>query len=80
MELNYTEVPNVLAGKDLDYLSDMFQWNYNALKKTNDFITKVSNEEVKDVLCEACSIFQSNMEDVLNILEGGTSNEQQSNL
>ena len=25
----YTEVPNILTGKDLDYLSDMFNWNYN---------------------------------------------------
>ena len=29
----YNEVPNIITGKDLDYLSDMFQWNYGALKK-----------------------------------------------
>ena len=34
--LNYEVVPNdILTGKDLDYLSDIFEWNYIALKKTN---------------------------------------------
>ena len=33
------EVPvNTITGKDLDYLSDMFQWNYCAFKKScNEF-------------------------------------------
>lgn len=71
MELNYIEVPNILTGKDLDYLSDMFQWNYGILKKTNESIPKVSNQEVKETLVEACSLFQNNLEKVLNILQGG---------
>ena len=29
----YNEVPNIITGKDLDYLSDMFEWNYGTLKK-----------------------------------------------
>ena len=34
MNDKYMEVPNdILTGKDLDYLCDMFQWNYGALKK-----------------------------------------------
>ena len=32
---NYTEVPNIITGKDLDYLSDMFNWNYSSYKKNN---------------------------------------------
>ena len=32
MNDKYMEVPNdILTGKDLDYLCDMFQWNYGAL-------------------------------------------------
>lgn len=27
----YNKVPNIITGKDLDYLSDMFNWNYDAL-------------------------------------------------
>ena len=25
---NYNVVPNIISGKDLDYLSDMFNWTY----------------------------------------------------
>ena len=30
-------VPDILTGKDVDYLTDMFNWNYGALKKTNNY-------------------------------------------
>ena len=76
MEQNYTEVPNILTGKDLDYLSDMFEWNVGALKKTNGAITKVNDEEIKEVMKKACRLFQSNLEMVLNTLLGGQINEQ----
>ena len=33
---NYQEVPNIITGKDLDYLSDMFEWNTLALKLFNE--------------------------------------------
>lgn len=29
---NYNVVPNIISGKDLDYLSDMFNWNYTGYK------------------------------------------------
>ena len=32
MNIEYEEVPNMISCKDLDYLSDMFQWNYGAYK------------------------------------------------
>lgn len=27
---NYQKVPCIITGKDLDYLSDMFEWNMEA--------------------------------------------------
>ena len=30
--MKYQEVPYIITGKDLDYLSDMFSWNYGAYK------------------------------------------------
>ena len=30
---NYNVVPNIITGKDLDYLSDMFNWNYSGYKE-----------------------------------------------
>ena len=72
---NYTEVPNILTGKDLNYLSDSFEWNISALKKTNDSIPKVDDEEIKNILKKACGMFDTNLKITLSILEGGN-NEQ----
>ena len=44
---NYQEVPNIITGKDLDYLSDMFEWNTLALKQFNESILKVNDERIK---------------------------------
>lgn len=77
MELNFNEVPNdILVGKDLDYLSDMFQWNYIAFKKTDTACKMVDDDEIIDVLEKGCGLFENNLTSVLNILESrGTINE-----
>lgn len=67
----YLEVPNIITGKDLNYLSDSFEWNILSLKKTNDSIPKVNDEEIKSILKEACNLFDANLKTILNILEGG---------
>ena len=74
--LNYEEVPNdILTGKDLDYLSDMFEWNYIALKKTDTAADMVEDQEIVSVFEKAVSLFDDNLNSVLNILEsrGGMS-------
>ena len=75
--LNYEEVPNnILTGKDLDYLSDMFQWNYIGLKKTNTAVEIVGDEEISSLLTKGINLFDSNLNDVLTILESrGNNNE-----
>ena len=65
---NYSEVPSVISGKDLDYLSDMFNWNFNAFKLINDFKEKVSGEEIKDLMERVCETHKENLSAVLNIL------------
>ncbi len=77
MEQQYLEVPNnILTGKDLDYLSDMFDWNYGALKKTNEALNNVSDQDAIDVLKKAFDIFDNNLNSILNILNnGGATNE-----
>ena len=69
--MEYKEVPNIITGKDLDYLSDMFNWNYGALKTTNSSIESVQNEEIKAILEEGFNMFDSNINEVLEILKGG---------
>ena len=50
MQQNYQEVPNIITGKDLDYLSDMFTWNLSAYKKLNNCINQVREEDVRNLL------------------------------
>lgn len=69
--MNYTKVPNIITGKDLDYLSDMFNWNYGAYKCIYNSIEKVMDKEIKEMLEEGSDLFDENMNNVLDIL-GGT--------
>lgn len=75
MQEQYFKVPdNILTGKDLDYLSDMFQWNYGCLKSNSSAIDKVNDAEIKEILQKAVDLFNNNLNVVLQIL-GGSENE-----
>lgn len=50
MNIEYSEVPNIISSKDLDYLTDMFNWNYRAYKNSYNAISKVNDKEIKDML------------------------------
>lgn len=75
MENNYTEVPNIISTKDLDYLSDMFNWNYGAYKCAYNSLKSITNEEIKDMIERVSNMFHNNMSNILTILEEGQ-NEQ----
>ena len=66
----YTKVPDIITGKDLDYLSDMFEWNILSLKKINDSIPKVNDKKIKDTLKKACGMFDTNLKVILSLLGG----------
>ena len=73
--MNYEKVPNIITGKDLDYLSDMFNWNYGAYKNAYNAIEQVNDNEIKEILDRASNMFYNNMNVVLNILNSGVNNE-----
>lgn len=75
MTENYETVPNIITEKDLDYLSDMFEWNYGGFKKTTDACSKIQDSEIKNMMEKASNIFYSNMNTILNILDQGGQNE-----
>ena len=76
IKMNYESVPNIITGKDLDYLSDMFNWNYGSYKCTVNAIDKVNDEEIRNLLVSATDMFYENMNVVLNILNNEVNNEQ----
>ena len=72
----YNEVQNIITGKDLDYLSDMFNWNYEALKKMNVAVNQTTDERIRTILEKGYNLFKNNLNITLSILnEGGNSNE-----
>ena len=75
MENNFSAVPNMISLKDLDYLSDMFNWNYGAYKSSSNAINSVNDSEIKDMFSKASNVFQGNISKILNILNEGGNNE-----
>lgn len=59
---------DIITGKDLDYLSDIFQWNYIALKKTCSDMQEITDQSISDLFEEASNLFDSNLNDVLSII------------
>ena len=73
--MNYEKVPNIITGKDLDYLSDMFNWNYGALKTNLNALNKVSDNEIKEIIERSTNIFKDTIMNILTILASGGANE-----
>ena len=71
---NYTEAPNIITGKDLDYLSDIFNWNYGAYKTNLNAKPNVKDPELVAALDKAINAFYQTMNQTINILSEGESN------
>ena len=59
---------DTITGKDLDYLSDMFQWNFIAFKKGCNDVEYVSTPEIVDFFGKATDFFEQNLNTILDIL------------
>lgn len=65
------KVPQIITGKDLDYLSDMFNWNYLVYKRFSDSLNKVTNKEIQDHISTVVDVVYQNMVSVVDIISGG---------
>ena len=75
MEQKYKKVPEIITGKDLDYLSDMFKWFYDAYKCVENDINIVDDNELKKQMKKCSNNFYDYMNTILDILEKGGQNE-----
>ena len=72
MKNNYTSVPeNILTGKDLNYLCDMFEWNYAALKLSVELMNTTTDKELVNMISKTRDAFDKNLNNLFDIL-GGT--------
>lgn len=68
---------NVITGKDFDYLSDIFLWNYNAWKEFNFYKGYLVDEELLNIYEDSLDMYDNNLNTVLEILNnpGGDNND-----
>ena len=71
----YKKAPEILTGKDLDYLKDIFGWSYNIYKIGNENIQYIEDKEISKFYLKCNNLFYENMNTILNILEDGGKNE-----
>lgn len=69
MDYKYDEVPVIITGKDLDYLTDMFNWNYGAVKSANEAMVSVTYKELKDLLSEVKQVHLNNLNIITDLLD-----------
>lgn len=69
------EVPDMLSGKDLDYLSDMFDWNYVLAKKAHHYSNEVNDQEIKDMILSVNDACMSNLNVILDVLNSKVKSE-----
>ena len=65
---NYKEIPTMISGKDLDYLSDIYDWNFNACKLAKHFEKEAKDEEIRTLLEKIADMHKEHAIAVLNIL------------
>ena len=59
----------------LDYLTDIFNWNYSAYKSTINMSDEITDDDLLDILKKCTNLFYDNMINTLDILERGKANE-----
>lgn len=69
------KVPTIISSKDLDYISDMFNWNFIASKKANHYSQEVVNDEIKNILEELYTMHNEFCGQLINMLTIGGQNE-----
>lgn len=73
--MNNKKAPDILTGKDLDYLKDIFGWNYTLYKFGENSINSILDEEIVKLFKECNNFFYDNMNIILDILAKGEANE-----
>ncbi len=62
------EAPKMISTKDLAYLSDMANWNFNAAKMCYHFANEVEDQQLKDMLLRTMKMHENNFDKIITIL------------
>ena len=62
-------VPNIISTKDLSYIEDMLNWNFILIKKINNYLNNIKDEDVVKSFDKAYKELLKNYNDILSTLE-----------
>ena len=62
------KVPTIISTKDLDYLNDIFNWNFIVSKKSYHFSNEVEDSEIKEKLLQMYNMHKEICNEIINIL------------
>ena len=63
-------VPEMISTKDSAYIKDMFNWNFVAMKKFDNYIENVEDEEIVKKLNNLADMHFQNCNTLIILLEG----------
>lgn len=72
--MKYAQVPNMISTKDLDYLSDMFSWYYQAYKEVENSKDNIKDTVILEFINKLGNTYYQNLTMILNILKQGGEN------
>ena len=61
-------VPVMISTKDLSYISDMYEWNFNIAKLSKHFSNEVNNTSVKEMVTKVYNLHKEICLNLTNIL------------
>lgn len=59
----------ITSSKDLDYLTDMFNWNYMVYKNTTNSINQINDNEIKNHFKKTIDKFYEVMNEIIKMME-----------
>lgn len=62
-------IPNIISTKDFSYLSDMFSWNYTAIKQFHHLIKHSDDAELNEILNYVRNSHIDNCKKIIEILK-----------
>ncbi len=71
MEEKYSKAPDIITGKDLDYLKDMFGWHYTAYKLMINSLDFLEDKSVYEMIQECSKVFLEHMHLIIKLVKDG---------
>jgi hypothetical protein len=62
-------VPKMISTKDLDYLSDMLDWNFTVSKKVYHFTNETNDEDITNEMKKISQMHEQHYNTILKLLK-----------